>query len=283
VGLRRGVRKVPKSKPKNGNAGPNQGPAIAKTLINGLPQAIKGIAPEAARAASKELVPLGVETGKTLNAAGLLILRPLKGLIWGGDKICDFIQDKVQSRLKDVPEVEIQEPDPQISGPTLEALRYCGHKDELADMFAALIANSMDKRFASNSHPSFVKIIEQMTTDEAIFFKKMDIGSPHAIADIIMRTNISTGEYKILLSSVIPEEIFDWPATQIRNTLVPSLERFGIVRVEYDAKLTNSEHYEKIRNQDKRFQSQFNEIELKEYLYRATPIGIQLQNIIRGK
>lgn len=75
------------------------------------------------------------------------------------EQIKDFVKTKVSSKLEDIPPENISTPDPSIAGPTLESLRFTGHKESLADMYASLLATSMDKETAKSAHPGFVEII----------------------------------------------------------------------------------------------------------------------------
>lgn len=66
---------------------------------------------------------------------------------------------------------------PHIIGPAIQALEYGIFEDHLSDMFASLIASSMDNRLSSTVHPSFVEIIKQITSDEAKVVRLLgDIG-----------------------------------------------------------------------------------------------------------
>lgn len=65
------------------------------------------------------------------------------------------------------PPENIVTPKPNIAVPALEALRYTGHESSLSDLYANLLAASMDKSTAQGAHPAFVEIIKQLTPDEA--------------------------------------------------------------------------------------------------------------------
>jgi ribosomal protein L30/L7E len=274
---------MPKKKVSKKKAGPSTGPAVVDTLLQGVPSAVKNMAPEAMRAATKELVPLGTETGKTLSRAGMLVLRPMNGLIWGIEKFYDFVEEKIAPKVNKIPEENLQEPDPQITGPSLEALRYCGHKQELADMFASLIANSMDQRSSIDSHPSFVDVIRQMTSDEAIFFKGLPNSDGLPIADLIRITDKTTGYYLSVTTSLIPEYLYRDTKFQPYNTLVPSLERFGLLRIYHSVERKDVGAYDGILEKVKteiEIGNQNGELELKKAVFRITPLGLQLRRII---
>jgi Abortive infection alpha len=116
------------------------------------------------------LQPATQEIGKALQTVAKtvhLVLAPVSALVWGYDQIKDFVLTKVSDRLKDVPPEDFVTPKLNVAGPALEALRYVGHESSLSDLYANLLAASMDKQTAHGAHPAFVEIIRQLTPDEA--------------------------------------------------------------------------------------------------------------------
>ena len=118
--------------------------------------------------------PAAKQVGKaleTVTKAVNVALAPVSLLVWGYDKIQGFIDNSVAKKLENIPEERIQTPDPHVAGPALESLKYTGENESLREMFANLIANSMDSETAKKSHPAFVDIIKSMTSDEAKILK----------------------------------------------------------------------------------------------------------------
>ena len=114
--------------------------------------------------------PAAQEFGKALQTVAKTVhiaLAPVSALVWGYDQIKDFVSSKVAERLKNVPPENIVTPKPNVAGPALESLRYTGHEEMLSDLYANLLASSMDKTTAEGAHPAFVEIIKQFTPDEA--------------------------------------------------------------------------------------------------------------------
>lgn len=130
--------------------------------VTGLVQAIP-IYQDLAQPAVKQVGKALETVGKVINIA----LAPVGALVWGYERCQEFISTKVADRLKDVPPEDIITPKPNVAGPAIEALRYTGHDEDLSDLYANLLASSMDKKTASGAHPAFVEIIKQLTPDEA--------------------------------------------------------------------------------------------------------------------
>lgn len=129
--------------------------------------------------------PLAKEAGKALQTVGKAVnaaLLPIRGLVWGIEQIEGFVQTKVAKKLEDVPPENIRTPDPAVAGPALESLRYVGHKESLSELYANLLASSMDAETAKNAHPGFVEIIRNLSADEA---KVLTFLYKHRVAPVI--------------------------------------------------------------------------------------------------
>lgn len=116
------------------------------------------------------LQPAAKEIGKALGTIAKVVnvaLAPVSALVWGYDQIKDFVDNKVTEKLQNVPEENIITPPPHVAGPALESLRYTGSIDELKELYANLLASSMDSSTTKDAHPSFVEIIKQLSSDEA--------------------------------------------------------------------------------------------------------------------
>lgn len=116
------------------------------------------------------LQPAAQEVGTALQTVAKtihIVLAPVSAMVWGYDKIKDFVSTKVAEKLKDVPPENLISPKANVAGPALEALRYIGHDESLSNLYANLLASSMNKDTANSTHPSFVDIIKQLTSDEA--------------------------------------------------------------------------------------------------------------------
>lgn len=139
--------------------------------------------------------PAAKQVGKaleTVTKAVNVALAPVSLLVWGYDKIQGFIDNSVAKKLENIPEERIQTPDPHVAGPALESLKYTGENESLREMFANLIANSMDSETAKKSHPAFVDIIKSMTSDEAKILKVFIPNIYKPIMDVKLK--IKTGD-----------------------------------------------------------------------------------------
>jgi hypothetical protein len=137
--------------------------------IRDAADAIKGIA-EAVPVYQDVVQPAAKEVGTALQTVAKTIhiaLAPVSALVWGYDKISGYLNAALSEKLKYVPPERIVTPNPAVAGPTVEALKFVANEPSLREMYANLLATSMDANTAQNAHPAFVEIIRQITADEA--------------------------------------------------------------------------------------------------------------------
>lgn len=80
---------------------------------------------------------------------------------------------ELEAESSKIPTSDLCEPKISVIGPALEASKYYFDEDKLRHMFTKLIANSMNVKTASNVHPSFIEIIKQLSTNDAMLLKEI--------------------------------------------------------------------------------------------------------------
>src|SRR5947208_4615865 len=142
----------------------------SKTVIDSITGLVKAVPVyrDTMQPAAKELGKAFETVAKAINAA----LAPVGALVWGYEKLRNYLLEALNERLAEVPASQIISPSPVIAGPVLEALRYAGSVDELREMYAALLANSMNSATVQWTHPGFVEIIRNLSSDDARIFRQ---------------------------------------------------------------------------------------------------------------
>lgn len=80
-------------------------------------------------------------------------------------------QELVNEEVSKIPLNDLVEPKVSILGPAIQSSEFYFEEDHYREMFSKLIASSMSKPKQGVSHPSFVQIIQQMSSTDAILFK----------------------------------------------------------------------------------------------------------------
>jgi hypothetical protein len=109
---------------------------------------------------------------KTGVKSANVLMSPLSAVVWGYDRIRDWVTSDVEEKLANTPPEQRQSPDLQVAAPAIEAISYTGDKPDLREAFANLLANAMDRSTAKDTHPAFVDVLRQLTSDEAKLLKE---------------------------------------------------------------------------------------------------------------
>jgi hypothetical protein len=182
--------------------------------------------------------PAAQELGKALKTVAKTVhvaLAPVSAFVWGYDQIKDFVSTKVAERLRNVPPENIVTPKPNIAGPALEALRYTGHESSLSELYANLLAASMDKATASGAHPAFVEIIKQLTPDEAklvgLFVRQMALPLLTVRWEYKTSTPEKSGGQDVLVNFSLLAQLAGLEFPHLAPTYIDNLCRLGLAEV----------------------------------------------------
>lgn len=228
--------------------------------------------------AAKELSK-GLETvAKTINIA----LAPVSALVWGYDQIKDFISTRVAEKLKSVPPDRIKPPKPHVAGPALEALRYTGHQQDLRELYANLLATSLDSDTADKAHPAFVDIIKNMAPDEARMMRAFASHRDFPLVDVHWHDK-GKAEYQVLVRNF--SFICKYAGCEHKNlsaNYIDNLCRLGLTHIPEGTHLSEEDMYEQLENSPKlellikqKKENPEIEIEYKRKLVTLTTLGMQ--------
>lgn len=132
---------------------------IIKEVKNALPQTVEAID----------------HALSTIANIGNTALTPIEYLNAHAKHCMDKVKLKLQKELAGVEPEKIISPPPYIAVPTLTAASYCVDCDELHDLFAKLLAKSMNSDTTYQAHPSFIEVIKQLSPFEARLIKLTNI------------------------------------------------------------------------------------------------------------
>ncbi|MBS9839427.1 DUF4393 domain-containing protein [Vibrio alginolyticus] len=209
--------------------------------VTGLAKAIP-VYEDALQPAAKEIGKALGTVAKTVNVA----LAPVSALVWGYDKIKDFVDTKVSEKLSNVKDEDIVSPPPNVAGPALESLKYTGSIEELKELYANLIASSMDKNTTHKAHPSFVEIIKQLSSDEAKLLVYFASSGSAPIVDIKNnRKDKSGGRYEYRYFTNIGEKL-KLENLGLNSSYWSNLIRLGLVDITDNFQLIEEGIYDDI-------------------------------------
>lgn len=135
-----------------------------------------GVGPAAKEAYVDLLRPAARIVGRDLEVVARAIslaISPLRGVVWGLEKVQDWLATALLRRLAAAKPEEIQSPPPYIAGQLLLQLQFCADQEQLRELYANLLASAMLHAEASAVHPAFVQVIQQLTPDEALLLHRI--------------------------------------------------------------------------------------------------------------
>lgn len=182
--------------------------------------------------------------GQGLQGITKLALAPISALVWGYDKIADYLDVAIPEYFakRKIAKEKIVSPDPAIAVPVVEAMRYTSHKEELREMFTNLLGASMNCD-SIDEHPAFVDIIKQLSPDECKMIKYMRNHTimPMLKIRIIVTENGGERDIAPYFSDICYTVKCDFPDKF--PEYLDNLHRLGLVEIHYDRFITDKKAY----------------------------------------
>jgi hypothetical protein len=208
--------------------------------IEGTVNAVKGVL-DSVPVYQDVVQPAAKEIGvalQTLAKSIHVLLAPVSGLVWGYEQIKEFVGTRVAEKLKEVPSERLRTPEPNIAGPALESLKYTGHKEDIRELYASLLATAMNSETMAQAHPAFVEIIRQLSPDEAKIIRRLASVGAQAKVDIRNHQNLPPvgGRWVMSHFSMLPFES-DCTAPDLAPAYMVNLQRLGLIELRENYRL----------------------------------------------
>lgn len=213
---------------------------------------------------SDGLKPATKESGKFLERIPRVInaaLAPLDRWILHREYSIEETKRILALKLNKIDPEKIVPPEPYVAIPALQAISYCMDYEELRNLYANLLAKSMNEDTKDSVHPAYVEIIKQLSPLDARiidifkFFKSPNHCFP--IGKLRYCKQNETPYLKLSLGDSgfdVYEHIIDPEISEIINATadliaisIQNLVRLGLLDVDYSAHFTNDHLYDNIR------------------------------------
>ena len=153
----------------------------------------------------------------------------------------------LEEKLQNTPPELIESPEPHIAVPAMQYISYCMDNEDLREMYANLLANSMNKVVKNGVHPGFVEIIKQLSPDEAKILRYL-YENP-LVPTISIRVHKKPNGVVIvqhLFTNIM--ELCKCENVHSYEKATDNLMRLGLVKVPNDECLTDKTQYEPLKN-----------------------------------
>ena len=193
--------------------------------------------------------PIVKPTGQTLGLIPRAIkaaLLPVEKWILSKEYNLKETEKMLEEKLKNMTPENIVTPEAYIAVPSIQYISYCMDSEELRNMYANLLANSMNSVVKNEVHPGFVEIIKQLSPDEAKILKELYLKK--VIPVITIRYENEQGEGIDIFKefSDIAEKANCEEKIEI-NKYFDNLKRLGLIDKEKGEFLVNESLYEPLK------------------------------------
>ncbi len=152
------------------------------------------------------------------------------------------LMESLDKKFSEIPEENLQEPKMNILGPALESTKYFFEEEHYREMFSNLIAAAANKKLNSDIHPSFVKIIQQISPNDAFLLKKISEEQSKAIPIV----QISSGFLN--RKSVFMKNFTEFSENAISynqySLAIDNLVRLNLIYISYEEYFSDISKYE---------------------------------------
>lgn len=225
------------------------------------------------------------ETGKTLGLIPKTInaaLVPLRQWIAHREYNMAETEKLLAHKLENLDPKKITSPEPHIAVPALQSISYSMNNDELRNLYANLLAKSMNVDTKDHVHPSFVEIIKQLSPLDAKVFSI--ICKNNANPMINLKQEYKSKEGSIILKNNIT--LIDISSIENISISINNLERLKLIDIPFDRFYTSEELYGPFKELDiyKHYNNLFSnttnyELEIEKKIIDVTDMGRLFFNI----
>lgn len=148
----------------------------------------------------------------------------------------------LEEKIMTIPDENIVEPPLHVLGPALEASKFYFENEQLRDMFAQLIASSINSDTADFVHPAFIEIIKQLSPDEAKILKyiKTDF---FPLLSIFFKTGQTFGMSPVILNFTNIGEKAGCEHPIKTMAYLDNLKRLGLIEFYENSKMADESQY----------------------------------------
>lgn len=150
-------------------------------------------------------------------------------------------EKELTNKILEIPKENVQEPKESIIGPALEASKYYFDEEEIRELFANLIASSMDSTYNGLVQHSFVEIIKQLSPYDAKLFSCFDFREPYITRVYVDKNKMH--HYEGYVDKLFIDD--DFPDYYLNQISLENLIRLGLIKIEEGTSLNNTSLYEK--------------------------------------
>ncbi len=189
-----------------------------------------------------------------LQTAGEILSLPLKVIdaklspikVWVAQEQYNYQRTLrlLGEKMLYVEEEKITPPENYVAIPALQQIAYCYDSEELRNMYANLLAASMNTDTKWSVHPSYVEIIKQLTPDEAKLLRVLQLQSVFPIIHVKQYMNDGKSFVDVVHNFTNLAVYCD--RSDAIYSYLNNLNRLGLINIDYSTHCTYDGAYEEL-------------------------------------
>ena len=160
----------------------------------------------------------------------------------------EAVQKLTEERLKMIPTENIVPPKANVVVPVLQNASLTEEQD-LLEMYATVLANSMDKFTKEGIHPGFVEIIKQLSSDEAKILRYMHLRTTLPIITLRFEDEKGAG-FDVIKNYSDVGELINCVAPHNIGLYFDNLQRLGLISIDNTVALLDKNLYAPLKNNE---------------------------------
>ena len=153
----------------------------------------------------------------------------------------ELFKQQLEAETSQIPVDQQTEPDIQVAAQALEASKYCVGSEQLRELFAKLIAGTMNKTMSSYMHPSFPEVLKQCGETDALLIKYLKEKNSLPVADICLTKPEPPEAFTVYASNVfLPYGCNTCETVSLSGSF---LQRVGIIDIFESRQFENASIY----------------------------------------
>ena len=162
------------------------------------------------------------------------------------EELLQDLRKLLEQELKDVPDENIVPPTPRIAIPALQNASIT-EESEIRELYAKLLANSMNKVLKDGVHPGYIEIIKQLSPDEAKILKIMMGKATFPMITLRYEDGLGQGLDALVDFSLVGE-LAKCENPYNTRQYFDNLERLGLIERDRGYVLKNEDRYKELEN-----------------------------------
>ncbi|MGE7946493.1 DUF4393 domain-containing protein [Lysinibacillus sp. NPDC093688] len=195
--------------------------------------------------------PPAQQLGQSLADLFYIAFAPLTKKRAQIEQNIETFKNEIGAEISKIDPEKIVEPKLYVAGRILDSAKYYVEEEKLRNMFAKLIAASVNEDFKDSTLPAFVQVITDLSSLDAqniVYLKSVHSPTTHTVAGKIRLDEVTeTGFGSTIVENFIPFPDINTKNHRFYAASVDNLVRLGIIQIHHGFKFEDMEVHDELK------------------------------------